>query len=161
MQMDVIPHGATAAYAAPEVLESLQLQFKGADPCWEGGVTMNGASADFWSVGVVLYKLLTGELPFSIESKGSVGLLGISQLCFTDKVTKTLLISHAPEMVSSQHWDDWENYAAVLAAQQTWVRAPPPLPTPPPLHLSPRPPGAVLAYICRHLQWCFVTCVRH
>lgn len=51
---DIAPHGATAAYAAPEVLHSLEVHCRagssGADTA-----LINGPSADWWSVGVVLY----------------------------------------------------------------------------------------------------------
>ncbi len=59
-----MPQGATTAYAAPEVLYSLRLQF---DPQVRRDqvqeyLWINGASADWWSLGIVLFELLTGEL---------------------------------------------------------------------------------------------------
>ncbi|DBB12311.1 TPA: Ribosomal protein S6 kinase alpha-4, variant 2 [Trebouxia sp. C0006] len=70
--LDVWPQGTTTAYAAPEVLYSLQLQ---ADPLvrreyLQDCLWINGASADWWSLGIVLFELLIGELPFK-GTKGS------------------------------------------------------------------------------------------
>jgi len=66
--LDLHPQGATPAYAAPEVLRSLQQQYEGAE--WDDTL-VNGPSADWWSVGVVLFSLLTGDMPFSDERSPS------------------------------------------------------------------------------------------
>ena len=96
--LDVIPRSATASYAAPEVLRSLQLQCEGASAYRMG---INGPSADFWAVGVVLYELLTGELPF---------------------IGKGHLATEAPECVPPHLKPEWERYSCMLQGQWTWVR---------------------------------------
>lgn len=55
----------TAAYMCPEMLE------RGADA--------TGPQADIWSVGVVLYELLTGQLPFRAST--DTALLELIQMC--------------------------------------------------------------------------------
>ena len=96
--LDVTPQGCTIAYAAPEVLRSLQQQCEGLQATND---TLNGPSADFWSAGVVLYELLTGELPF--DTKG--------------RVTSEM----APEHLHTHCKDDWEEYHSTLVLQQHWV----------------------------------------
>ncbi len=98
--LDVNPHGATPAYAAPELLRSLQLQCQGAGPA-EPGLLINGPSADWWAVGIVLFELLTGELPFRGKA-----------------ATK------APEYINSLCKEQWEDYEGVLQAHQSWVSMP-------------------------------------
>ena len=95
----VIPRSVTASYAAPEVLRSLQLQCTGA--CVHR-VGINGPSADFWAVGVVLYELLTGELPFTGK-------------CYT--------AGQEPEYpLPPDLKPEWERYTCMLEGQQSWVR---------------------------------------
>ncbi len=95
---DLHPQGATPTYAAPEVLRSLQQQYEGVD--WDDTL-VNGPSADWWSVGVVLFSFLTGKLPFSDEQSPTV--------------------REAPVNVPSQCRAQWEDYQCVLEGQQTWV----------------------------------------
>ena len=88
--LDVIPHGATVPYAAPELLRSLRMQCEGA---FMYRVGINGPSADFWAIGVVLYELLTGELPFT--GKGYIA-------------------AQVPESVPPHLKPDWESYSCML-----------------------------------------------
>ena len=62
---------------------------------------MSGPSADYWGVGIVVYKYLTGHLPF--DSKDSV-------TSFT-----------APSCVHSSNQPYWKAYQIILQLQQTWV----------------------------------------
>ncbi len=97
MVSDVRPEGATPAYAPPEVLRSLQQQYEGAE--WDDAL-VNGPSADWWSVGVVLFFLLTGDLPFSDEGP---------------------VVKEAPVTVPSHCRAQWQDYQRVLEEQQIWV----------------------------------------
>ena len=96
--LDLHPQGATPAYAAPEVLRSLQQQYEGAK--WDDTL-VNGPSADWWSVGVVLFSLLTEEMPLSDEQSPTA--------------------REAPVTVPSHCRAQWEDHQCVLEGQQTWV----------------------------------------
>ena len=97
MVPDVRPEGATPAYAPPEVLRSLQQQYVVAE--WDDAL-VNGPSADWWSVGVVLFSLLTGELPFSDEGPTT---------------------REAPVSLPSHCRAQWQDSPRVLEEQQIWV----------------------------------------
>ena len=97
--LDLSPQGATLAYAAPEVLRCLQLQQEGTADA--AHALINGPSADWWSVGVVLYELLTGERPCDNQPCSSV--------------------NKAPDNVPSHGKAQWEDYECVLTCHRTWV----------------------------------------
>ncbi len=97
--LDVNPQGATAAYAAPELLLSLQRQFEGEDISAE--VLINGPSADWWAVGCVLFEILTGEVPFNSKDYPAA--------------------VEVPQTVPVESRAQWEVYDHMRQVQQTWV----------------------------------------
>ena len=98
----VVPQGTTPAYGAPEILRSLQKQYEQQGllrVC--SGIAINGPAADYWGAGIVVYKFLTGHLPFDCKD--------------------SLTASKAPTYVLSRHQPYWEAYESILHLQQTWV----------------------------------------
>ncbi|KAL3153761.1 Serine/threonine-protein kinase brsk1 [Trebouxia sp. C0010 RCD-2024] len=98
---DVVPTGATAPYASPEVLHSLKLQFQGAQND-EEGIMINGCLADMWACGCILYQMLTGAKPFLPKE--------------TDASTR-----QAPAGVPASLQKQWRMYDAVAEAQREWL----------------------------------------
>ena len=62
------------------------------------GVTVNGPAADLWSIDMIMFEVLMGELPVSGRDWYS-----------------------NEEVVTREDKSAWEGFGAVLEAQQTWV----------------------------------------
>lgn len=95
---DVKPVGATTPYASPEQLRSLQFHFEGSNN--DDDLLINGHMSDQYSADVVLYELLTGELPFQPRYEPEMS---------------------APDTVPLHLRDMWEEYESILESYQVWV----------------------------------------
>ena len=66
---DTEPAGCSKSFAPAEQLRSHQLYLEGYRSHHNPQMKINGPAADFWASGVVLFQLLTGDLPFKVGGK--------------------------------------------------------------------------------------------
>ena len=93
------PYGCSIYFSPSEQLRSYQLFQEGYDTHPE--MMINGPAADFWAAGVVLFQLLTGELPFMYET--------------------VALLPKAPESVEEDSRLKWQQYETMRELHHQWV----------------------------------------
>lgn len=93
----VYPLEACAPYAAPEVLDSILSR---CHPSPDGFIRVNGAAADSWSVGIVMFEALTSDVPFKLRPYS---------------------LPQVPEYVTEKGAKTWQFIAGTRQHQQLWV----------------------------------------
>ena len=99
---DTNPRGCSMLFAPSEQIRSYQLYMLGCDDHPE--TKINGPAADQWASGVVMFQLLTGDLPF-IPGK-----------------TKPLPL--APKQLDEDDQHDWQLYEDMRYLHRQWVSTP-------------------------------------
>lgn len=87
------PAAFSFAYAAPEVLDVMRLHF---NPSFDRSTLVNGAAADAWSIGIIMFEAIASELPFTTQY-------------------------NLPEHVSTESERVWQAFAEIRQPQQLWV----------------------------------------
>ncbi|KAL3150029.1 hypothetical protein ABBQ38_013382 [Trebouxia sp. C0009 RCD-2024] len=95
----VYPLEACAPYAAPEVLDSILSR---CHPSPDGFIRVNGAAADSWSVGIVMFEALTSDVPFKLRPYS---------------------LPQVPEYVTEKGAKTWQFIAGTRQHQQLWIDA--------------------------------------
>ncbi|KAL3149917.1 hypothetical protein ABBQ38_013282 [Trebouxia sp. C0009 RCD-2024] len=89
------PAAFSFAYAAPEVLDVMRLHF---NPSFDRSTLVNGAAADAWSIGIIMFEAIASELPFTTQY-------------------------NLPEHVSTESERVWQAFAEIRQPQQLWSDA--------------------------------------
>lgn len=97
--LDTDPRGCSVYFAPSEQIRSYQLNLEGYDMHPE--TMINRAAADFWAAGVVMFQLLTGELPFLFETVAS--------------------LPEAPESVEDDDRLKWQRREIMRDLHRQWV----------------------------------------
>ena len=100
---DTNPHGCSMHFAPSEQIRSYQLYMEGYEDHPE--MMINGPAADQWASGVVIFQLLTGDLPFIPG--------------------KTKPLPEAPRhLVEENDRHDWQLYEHMRYLHCQWVSIP-------------------------------------
>ena len=110
---DTDPVGCNCLFSPAEQLRSYQLRLEGhRSRDTHSDIKINGPAADFWASGVVLFELLTGDLPFVLVSKTKRLLMSL--------VGKKVL-PMAPPTVHLEDQQQWQELEAMRLLHHQWV----------------------------------------